>query len=272
MDKKIGFIGCGNMGKAMVGALAASPEIGSEKMIVSAKRDKSLQAIKETWNVETTLLNREVARQSDFIILAVNPNLYKQVIEEIADLISEDKVIITIAAGIALQELEEWFGKKVKIVKTMPNTPVLAKEGMSAICPNPYITEAELSEVLQLFGLFGECELLEEEEFHAFIALCGSSPAYVFVMIEAMADAAVKLGIQREKAYRMAEQSILGSAKLALQTGLHPGELKDMVCSPGGTTIEAVAELEKQGFRKSLIHAMEVCALKSMAMGSKKKQ
>ena len=272
MDKIIGFIGCGNMGKAMVGALAQSPAIGSEKMIVSAKREASLQAIRERWDVETTLSNREVARKADFVILAVNPNLYRQVADEIADVISEEKVIITIAAGIGLDELGEWFGKQVKIVKTMPNTPVLANAGMSAICPNTQITAEELSEVLELFGLFGECELLEEEEFHAFIALCGSSPAYVFVMIEAMADAAVKLGIPREKAYRMAEQSILGSAKLALETGLHPGELKDMVCSPGGTTIEAVAELEKQGFRKSLIQAMEVCAEKSETMSREKRQ
>ncbi|MDZ5000616.1 pyrroline-5-carboxylate reductase, partial [Clostridium perfringens] len=142
------------------------------------------------------------------------------------------------------------------------NTPALVGEGMSAICPNSNLKKEELKYICNLYENFGEYEILEEKYFDAFTALCGSSPAYVFMFIEAMADAAVKLGIPRNKAYKMAEQSILGSAKLALETGKHPGELKDMVCSPGGTTIEAVAELEKSGFRSSVIKAMEVCAEK----------
>jgi len=145
----------------------------------------------------------------------------------------------------------------------MPNTPVMVNAGMSAICPNEYVSKDELDQVCSLFSLFGEYEMMEEEDFDAFIALCGSSPAYIFVLIEAMADAAVKLGLPRKSAYRMAEQAILGSAKLALETGSHPAELKDMVCSPGGSTIVAVAELETQGFRAAIMKAMEKCAEKS---------
>ena len=162
--------------------------------------------------------------------------------------------------------MEEWFDKEVKIIKTMPNTPALVGEGMSAICYNKNVVKEELEEVCSLYNLFGKYELLEESDFNAFIALCGSSPAYVFMFIEAMADAAVKLGIPRVKAYKMAEQSILGSAKLALETGKHPGELKDMVCSPKGTTIEAVIELENKGFRNAVISAMEKCADKANKM------
>ena len=148
----------------------------------------------------------------------------------------------------------------------MPNTPALVGEGMSAICPNKNITSDELEYVGKLYNSFGKYEILEEKDFRAFIALCGSSPAYVFMFIEAMADAAVKLGIPRTKAYKLAEQSILGSAKLALETGKHPGVLKDEVCSPGGTTIEAVIDLEKNGFRNTIISAVEKCAEKSRNM------
>ncbi|MBD3108436.1 pyrroline-5-carboxylate reductase [Bacillus sp. AGMB 02131] len=266
MNKKIGFIGCGNMGRAMVGALAESPMIENHQIMVSTKSEQSLSEIQNMWDVRTTLVNQEVATFADIIVIAVKPTDHKKVIMEIKDIISEEQIIVLIAAGITLEQADEWFGKEVKLVRTMPNTPVLVNAGMSAICPNSHIEEAELHDICQIFKVFGEYELLDENDFHAFIALCGSSPAYIFMLIEAMADAAVKLGLPRAKAYKMAEQSILGSAKMALNTGLHPAQLKDMVCSPGGSTIEAVAELEKKGFRSAMISAMEVCAEKSKSM------
>ena len=266
MNKIIGFIGCGNMGKAMLGALVKSNDIKIGNIIVSTKSEESKQNINKEFKVKGTTNNKEIAEVADILILAVKPYLYKSVIEEIKDLIKKETVVISIAAGINICQIEEWFDKEVKVIKTMPNTPALVGEGMSAICKNQNINDEELEYVCNLYKLFGEYEILEEKDFHGFIALCGSSPAYVFMFIEAMADAAVKLGIPRAKAYKMAEQSILGSAKLALETGKHPGELKDMVCSPGGTTIEAVAELEKTGFRNSVISAMEKCADKSKNM------
>ena len=157
-------------------------------------------------------------------------------------------------------------GENFKIIRTMPNTPALVGQAMSAVCPNKNISKDEIDYCFKIFESFGECVQLEEKDFHAFIALCGSSPAYVFMFIEAMADAAVKLGIPRAKAYNMAAQGVLGSAKMVLETGKHPGELKDMVCSPGGTTIEAVVQLEKLGFRSSVIQAMDKCAEKSKKM------
>ena len=162
--------------------------------------------------------------------------------------------------------MEALISDKARIVRTMPNTPALVGEGMSAICPNNNVLDEELKLVIDMYNSFGECVELEEKDFHGFIALCGSSPAYVFMFIEAMADAAVKLGIPRKKAYKMAAKSVLGSAKMVLDTEQHPGELKDMVCSPSGTTIDAVVELEKQGFRSSIIEAMIKCADKSKSM------
>lgn len=266
MNKKIGFIGCGNMGKAMLGALVKSDDINLDDLIVSTKSEASAEKINNDFKVKTTTDNKEVAKASDVLFLAVKPYFFKEVIEEVKELVTEDKIIISIAAGVTIYQIEEWFGKKVKVVRTMPNTPALVGEGMSAVCPNKNITTEELNYVGGLYNLFGKYEILEEKDFHAFIALCGSSPAYVFMFIEAMADAGVKLGIPRAKAYKLAEQSILGSAKLALETGKHPGVLKDEVCSPGGTTIEAVIELEKNGFRNTVISAVEKCAEKSKNM------
>lgn len=266
MSKKIGFIGCGNMGKAMLGALVNSHNIKKEDIIVSTKSESSAQNISIEFEVQTTVINIEVAEKSNILFLAVKPYFFKEVIDEIKDVISDETIIISIAAGVTIEQIEKWFGKKVKVVRTMPNTPALVGEGMSAICPNKNITLDELNYVGGLYNLFGKYEVIEEKDFHAFIALCGSSPAYVFMFIEAMADAGVKLGLPRAKAYKLVEQSILGSAKLALETGKHPGELKDSVCSPGGTTIEAVIDLEKNGFRNTVASAVEKCAEKSKNM------
>lgn len=266
MNKKIGFIGCGNMGKAMLSGIIASGEINKQNILVSTKSNKSKENIEKEFNINVTLNNEEVAEFSDILILAIKPNMFKEVILGIRDKIKKETIIISIAAGISIDDLENLIGKEYKIVRTMPNTPALVREAISAICNNNNVRDEDLDEVINIFNMFGKCEVLDEKYFHGFIALCGSSPAYVFMFIEAMADGAVKLGIPRNKAYKMAEQAILGSAKLALETGKHPGELKDMVCSPGGTTIEAVAELENGNFRSTIIKALEKCAEKSKNM------
>lgn len=263
---RIGFIGCGNMGSAMVGGMIKSKIVNKEQIIVSSKTEETLKKIKDKFSISTTLNNKEVALKSDIIILAVKPYMYEGVIKEIRELVTEDKIIVTIAAGVTIDKVTNWFNKKIKLIKTMPNTPALVEEAMTAVCANENITAEELQKVVNIFKSFGRVEILEEKDFHGFTALCGSSPAYVFMFIEAMADAAVKQGIQRKKAYNLAAQAVLGSAKMVLETGIHPGELKDMVCSPGGTTIEAVAELEKSGFRAAVINAIEKCEEKSKKM------
>lgn len=254
------------MGSAMVGGLINSGFQLPENIIVSTKSEASASKLKEQFNVKVTLDNKEVASEADILFLAVKPNMYKGVIDDIKSLITREKLIVTIAAGISLENIEYWLGEGVKVIRTMPNTPALVGEAMSAMCYNKNVSEDEIEYVTSAFKSFGDCVELPEKDFHAFTALCGSSPAYVFMFIEAMADAAVKLGIPRAKAYKMASQSVLGSAKMQLETGKHPGELKDMVCSPAGTTIDAVADLEKNGFRSSVIEAMDKCAAKSKAM------
>lgn len=269
MSKKIGFIGCGNMGSAMVGGLIKSGFASADDIIVSTKTEASSKKLANEFKITTTLDSKIVAKESETLILAVKPNMYKSIVEEIKDELTKEKLIITIAAGIEIADMEEWLGEDFKIIRTMPNTPALVGEAMSAVCPNKNVSEDDLQYCINIFESFGECEVLEEKYFDGFIAIAGSSPAYVFMFIEAMADGAVKLGIPRAKAYKMASQSVLGSAKMVLDTGKHPGELKDMVCSPAGTTIDAVVELEKLGLRNSVIQAMDKCAEKSKSLSKK---
>ncbi|MBE6062028.1 MAG: pyrroline-5-carboxylate reductase [Clostridium butyricum] len=269
MSKKIGFIGCGNMGSAMVGGLIKSGFISADDIIVSTKTEASCKRLKDEFKIATTLNSKLVAKESETIVLAIKPNMYKSVVEEIKEELTKDKLIVTIAAGIEISNMEEWLGDNYKIIRTMPNTPALVGQAMSAVCPNKNVSEEELQYCINIFESFGECEVLEEKYFDGFIAVAGSSPAYIFMLIEAMADGAVKLGIPRVKAYKMAAQSVLGSANMVLHTGKHPGELKDMVCSPGGTTIDAVVELEKLGLRNSVIQAMDKCAEKSKSLAKK---
>ena len=193
------------------------------------------------------------------LILSVKPQYYAEAIAEIRDCVSDDQLIITIAPGKTLAWLEEQFGRPVKIVRTMPNTPALVGEGMTAACVNPYVTEEEKDYALKILSSFGKVEFVPEHLIDAVVAVSGS-PAYVFMFIEAMADAAVAEGMPRAQAYQFAAQAVYGSAKMVMETGKHPGELKDMVCSPAGTTIEAVRVLEECGFRSAVIEAMKACA------------
>ena len=180
-------------------------------------------------------------------------------ITQIKDHHRADQLIITIAPGKTLSWLAEKFGKDVKIVRTMPNTPALVGEGMTGATPNEFVTEAELKYVCEILSGFSKVEVISEKLMDTVVAVSGSSPAYVFMFIEAMADAAVEQGMPRAQAYKFAAQAVMGSAKMVLETGKHPGELKDMVCSPAGTTIKAVRVLEKEGLRSAVIEAMDAC-------------
>ncbi len=262
----IGFIGSGNMATAMIGGLVQSQLIESERIIVSNPNEQSLVKLKNQYNVITTTDSTELAKKSRIIILAVKPHVYPKVISEIQSSISDETIIVSIAAGQTIANIESLFERKIKLVRTMPNTPSLVLEGMSAIIPNENIIEEELNEILQIFSSFGKCEIISESMIDAFISVSGSSPAYIYMIIEAMADAVVLQGMPRQQAYRLASQAVLGSAKMVLETGKHPGQLKDDVCSPGGTTIEAVASLEESGIRTSIIKAMNACAMKSKKM------
>ncbi|SMC29268.1 pyrroline-5-carboxylate reductase [Clostridium acidisoli DSM 12555] len=269
MSKNIGFIGCGNMAKAMIGGIVTSKLYSKENVIVSNPSNPSLEYIKDKFGIITTNDNLKVAKFSDILILSIKPNKYKTVINTIKDLIKENTIIISIAAGISIKTIEEYFDKEVKIIRTMPNTPAMVGEGMSSLCSNKNVNEDEVTLVEDIFRAFGQVEVVDESLMDVVTGVSGSSPAFVYMFIEALADGAVLEGLPRDKAYKMAAQAVLGSAKMVLETGKHPGQLKDEVCSPAGTTIESVYSLEKNDFRGSIIEAVKVCVEKAKAMGNK---
>lgn len=260
MSIKIGFIGTGNMAGAIMGGIIGNHIFRPDEIIGADISAAGREKVKENYGIEVTPDNREAAQKAEVLVLSVKPQFYQDVIREIRDIVRDDQLIITIAPGKTLAWLEEQFGKAVRIVRTMPNTPALVGEGMTAACVNQYVTEEEKEYALKILGSFGKVEIVPERLIDAVVAVSGSSPAYVFMFIEAMADAAVAEGMPRQQAYQFAAQAVYGSAKMVLETGKHPAELKDMVCSPAGTTIEAVRVLEKKGFRSAVIEAMKACA------------
>lgn len=256
---KLGFIGCGNMAGAMMGGIIGNGICKAEDVYGSDLFAPSREKVKEQYGIHVTDNNLEVVKNTDVLVLAVKPQYYESVITEIKDQVREEQIIITIAPGKTLAWLEEKFGKEVKLVRTMPNTPAMVGEGMTGVCHNQAVTKEELELACKILNGFGKAEVLPESLMDTVVAVSGSSPAYVFLFIEAMADAAVAGGLPRPQAYKFAAQAVMGSAKMVLETGKHPGELKDMVCSPAGTTIKAVEVLEKNGFRSAVIEAMEKC-------------
>lgn len=266
MNKTIGFIGCGNMGQAMIGGILNANVVTPESIIVGDLNEKNLAETELAFGIKTTTDNNEVAKISDILVLSIKPNLYNVVITQIKDQVKEDVIIVTIAAGKAIKDTEEMFGRRLKVVRTMPNTPALVGEGMAAICSNEMVSKQDLAEIVNIFKSFGKAEIVNEKLMDVVTSVSGSSPAFVYMFIEAMADAAVLDGMPREQAYKFAAQAVLGSAKMVLETGKHPGALKDMVCSPGGTTIEGVATLEEKGFRNAVISALRKTTQKSIEL------
>lgn len=263
---KIGFIGCGNMGQAMLGGMIESGKVKVQDVLVTDKLLASRVNAQKKYGVDIPASNVEVAMISDIIILAVKPQFYEEVISEIKSAVWENKILVSIAPGKSLKWLEEQIGKPAKIIRAMPNTPAMVKEGMMGICANDKVAKDELEYVCKLFNSFSKTEVVPENIMDVVTAVSGSSPAYVFMFIEAMADAAVEGGMPRKQAYTFAAQAVLGSAKMVLETGKHPGELKDMVCSPAGTTIQAVRVLEEHGMRAAVMDAMKACIDKSRNM------
>ena len=259
MSLKLGFIGCGNMGKAMLSGVLESGKCVKADVLVSAKTEATREKIKSQFDIKVTADNKEVAEFADVLFLAVKPQYYAEVIDQIKDVVRDDTIVISIAPGKSLEWFGQAFGKQLKVIRTMPNTPAMVKEGMMGMCPNELVTDEETALVKDICDGFSETEIITENLMDVVTAVSGSSPAYVFMFIEAMADAAVAGGMPRQQAYKFAAQAVLGSAKMVLETGKHPGELKDMVCSPAGTTIQAVRVLEEKGMRSAVIEAMMKC-------------
>lgn len=260
---KIGFIGLGNMATAIIGGIIKSGMAGAEDIIGSDKMDFMCRKAEESFGIKICSDNAQVAAQADILFLAVKPIFFPEVMADVKGAIGKDSVIVSIAAGKSITYMEDGMGSEKKIVRCMPNTPALVGEGCTGVCANANVSAEEMKQVLALLGTFGIAEEVPERLMDAVVGVSGSSPAYVFIFIEAMADAAVAAGMPRKQAYNFAAQAVLGSAKMVLETGKHPAELKDMVCSPGGTTIDAVKVLEEKGFRAAVMDAMEACIEKS---------
>ncbi|MCM1179829.1 MAG: pyrroline-5-carboxylate reductase [Clostridium sp.] len=263
---KLGFIGCGNMATAMMKGIIANRIVAKEDILGADLSEEMLTKAKNDLGINVTGDNREAAKQAEILVLSVKPQYYETVIAEIKDVLNETQLIVTIAPGKTLEWLDGQFGRNVKIIRTMPNTPALVGEGITGACCNANVTPSELEQVVTVLKGFGKCEVVPEYLMDVVVSVSGSSPAYVFMFIEAMADAAVADGMPRTQAYEFAAQAVLGSAKMVLETGKHPGELKDMVCSPGGTTIEAVRVLEEKGMRSAVIEAMKACTAKARGL------
>ena len=267
--KTIGFIGCGNMGSAIIGGVIGAGVADKDHVIAADHTQEAVYRIKSQCGINATTDNKEVAAKADILFLSVKPNMFDTVIPEIRDCVTDDTIVVSIAAGQTIDNIQRLFAKDIKLVRSMPNTPALVGQAMSAVVPNERVEESELKEVLQIFESFGEAEVVSEKLMDAVVGVSGSSPAYVYMFIEAMADAAVADGMPRAQAYKFAAQSVLGSAEMVLKTGKHPGELKDAVCSPAGTTIAAVAKLEELGFRGAVMAGQKACSDKSREMSGK---
>ncbi len=259
----IGFIGLGNMAKAMISGILKDQLVNPEDIIGSSATQETMDRVSSEYGIRTNVSNKAVASAADILILAVKPLTLPVVLEEIMDAIDENKLIISVAAGKTTKWISQYFSRPVKIVRCMPNTPALVQEGCSALCRNENVTDEDLRTALRIIASFGTAEVVNENLMDVVGGVSGSSPAYVFMFIEAMADAAVKGGMQRKQAYRFAAQTVMGSARLMLESGRHPAELKDMVCSPGGTTIEGLEVLEQNGFRAAVMEAIGACVEKS---------
>lgn len=256
---KLGFIGCGNMGGAMLSGALDSGWAKADDIIVHTRTEQTAVHLQDAYGVALAQSNAEVARQAQVLVLAVKPAVYEEVLEEIAPQLGSE-VIISLAPNWTLSDLRQACkSTDVRLVRAMPNTPAKVGQGMTGLCWSDNLTDQEKEDIMAFFEGFGRAAVVREDCMGAVTAVSGSSPAYVYMMIEAMAEGAIKQGIPAKDAYTFAAQAVYGTAKMVLETGQHPAVLRDAVCSAGGTTIKAVSVLESRGFKGALIDAMDAC-------------
>ena len=265
----IGLIGAGNMGSALVRGMLNKRVTEAGSVFAYDTDTEKLNAIAAATGIRAAKSNGELAGLADIIILAVKPDIAPGVLEQIASLLTGDKLVISIVLGLSLSRISELTGNRARYIRCLPNTPALVNEGMTCVSMGDGTDGNDRELAAALFNAVGATEFLAEKDLEKVTALTGSSPAYIFMLIEAMADAAVMSGLPRALSYKMASQAVLGSAKMVLETGRHPGELKDMVCSPAGSTIEAIRVLESKGFRSAVIDAMRACDERAREIASK---
>ncbi len=266
-NRQVGLVGTGNMGEALIKGLLHGHVCKPEQIFCSDTRLERLKAVRETYGVKGTSHNIEVVKHSDILILAVKPQIMKQVVSEVSKYLDLSKLIISIAAGVPLNAIESCTKKELKLIRVMPNICVSVREGVSAIAGGKHIRKEDLMIAKTIFDSVGKSLFVEENLLDAVTGLSGSGPAYIFLIIDALADAGVKVGLSRDDALLLASQTVLGASKMLIETGEHPGKLKDLVTSPGGTAIAGLHTLEEGGLRTTLINAVEVATQRSKALG-----
>jgi len=267
LEKTIGFLGAGNMAEALVRGLVQGGVVGPEQIIASGPRGERMAELAEAYRIETTTDNAALAKKADILVLAVKPQILERVVREIASSIGPHTLIISVAAGVDTAAIESHLPSGARVVRAMPNTPALVRAAATAIARGRHATEADLREAKTIFDAVGLTIVLDESQLDAVTGLSGSGPAYIFLILEALADAGVKVGLSRRSAQRLAAQTVMGSAKLLLDTDEHPGRLKDMVTSPGGTAIAGLHTLEEGGLRTTLINAVETATKRARELG-----
>lgn len=267
LDKTIGFVGAGNMAEALIRGLLRGGHCEPAQIGGSAPRAERTKELRDRYGIFTTTQNRELCERSQIVVLAVKPQIFNKVLDEIADSIRPEALVVSIAAGVPIAAIEERLRPGTRVVRTMPNTPALVDAGATAIARGPHATDADLENARRIFDAVGITVVLDEVQLDAVTGLSGSGPAYIFLILEALADAGVKVGMSRRTAQLLAAQTVLGSAKMLLETNEHPGRLKDMVTSPGGTAITGLHVLEHGGVRTTLIDAVEAATRRSRELG-----
>jgi pyrroline-5-carboxylate reductase len=265
-EKELGIIGIGKIGSALVKRFVSTNTIKNDSIIIYDIDVNRSKDISDELNVEIASDNKELVKRSRCILVAVIPQVINKILNEISTVISEDQILISIAAGVSLEQIFKIINKPIGLIRIMTNTPAIIGAAATAIASNEFVNENDLSFAKKLFKSVGLVVELDEIHLDAVTGLSGSGPAYIFIIIEALADGGVKMGLPREISQKLAAHTVMGSAKLLLETGKHPGELKDMVATPGGTTITAIHELESAKLRATLIRAVEAATLRSKTL------
>jgi len=271
-EKKIGIIGTGNMGEALIDGLLHSRSSVPENIICSDVKKEKLKTVREKYGITSKTNNPDVVKASDIIIYAIKPQIMTKILKETADFLDSSKIIISIAAGVPLSAIESCLNKELRLVRVMPNIAAFVREGASAIAPGGHTSEGDLKIAKAIFDSVGKSVIIEESLMDAITGLSGSGPAYIFLIVDALADAGVKMGIARDDALFLSSQTVLGAAKLLMDTKEHPGKLKDKVTSPGGTAIVGLHTLEEGGLRTTLINAVEAATNRAKELGEMMKK
>lgn len=266
-NRKIGLLGAGNMAGALIRGLLGSKTLNPEQIRASDLRSDQLAQLETSYGIQTHCDNSELLAWANVVVLSVKPQVIGQVLEQVSKVISPNTLIISIAAGVPLSAIEAGLPAGTRVLRAMPNTAAIALAGATGIAPGAHATDEDVRFARALFDAVGRSVVLDESALDAVTGLSGSGPAYVMLIIDALADGGVKVGLSRETALMLAAQTVYGSAKLLLETGEHPGRLKDMVTSPGGTTIAGIHTLEAGGLRYTLMNAVEAATRRATELG-----